>query len=463
MAKYLSSYSLLGVLLFTASCSQDDPGGIDNHSEGTLIEFRASLPEITSRAAEITVDNLDRFQVSGFIVGTSSLSSYFLDKTFGKIDGSKTYFSSDPKCIWPNNSDETRFVAFTPSCEDMRTAGGFDSEDFSLTPLAENETLTDSYKLSAFKIARDIASQVDFMTAKGAGSLPDNEEKPIDLTFRHQLSRIEVKAFGNSRNFDIEIAGVRFGGVGKEGVFDFSPASYNTENPDAGSWESVIKGEVEYIFRAGDQLVVIDKSENSPASSDKAISIMGSKVEGETNSYDNSAMIIPSINPAWDYKENAANGASHNDGMYVSVLMRVSDITPYADADNNIVYPYSNNQEGMEVIYLAVDASTKKAVKTRLYLYEGEYYTDEGHNQKYDLAANSAEVKAFGWAALPVNVEWKPGYTYTYTLNYTNGVGLRAPGDPKPGDPIISDRVLINVNVAKWETGGNSEMTVPRR
>ncbi len=463
MDKHLPTYSLLSIALLLASCSQEDIDPKVDHSEkGGRIEFRASLPEITSRANEATADNLDRFQVSSFTVGTSSLSTYFLDKTFGKNDETKTYFSSDPKCIWPNNYDETRFVAFTPSCEDMRTAGGFFPEDFSLAPIAENETLTDSYKLSAFKIARDIASQVDFMTAQGAGSLLANEEIPIDLTFRHQLSRIELKAFGNSPSFDIEIAGVRFGGVATEGVFDFSPASYNTENPDAGRWESVTKGEVEYIFRAGDQLVVLDKSENSPTTTDKAVSIMGSKIGGSSG-YDNSAMIIPSVNPAWDYKANPANGTSHNDGMYVSVLMRVSDITRYADADNKIVYPYSNNEEGMEVIYLAVDASTKIDVKTRLYPDEGEYYTDEGHAQKYDLAANSAEVKAFGWAALPVNVEWKPGYTYTYTLNYTNGMGLRAPGDPKPGEPIISDKVLINVNVAKWETGGYSEMIVPRK
>lgn len=465
MAKHLSTYSLLSIILLLTSCSQEeiDPK-IDHSDRGQRIEFRASMPEITSRATEVNTGNLERFQVSSFTVGASSLSAYFLDRTFGKNAVTGTYFSSDPECIWPNNNDEIRFVAFAPSCEEMRTAGGFSPTDLSLTPLSETEAITDSYKISPFKIARDIASQVDFMTAKGSGTLLVNEDKPIDLTLQHQLSRIELKAFGNSPSFRIEIAGVRFGGVATESVFDFSTASYDAASPDAGSWESVTKGEVEYIFRAGDQLVVLDKSEDSPTTADKAVSILGSKVGEGTDTYDNSAMVIPSVNPAWNYKDNADNGSSHNDGLYVSVLMRVTDVTPYAPAaPDNIVYPYADNKEGMEVIYLAVDTLTKKAVKTRLYLYEGEYYTDEGHTQKYDLAANSAEAQTFGWAALPVEANWQPGLLYAYTLNYTSGVGLRNPRDPQPGKPIINDRVLIKVDVKPWGPSQNSDVTVPRK
>ncbi|MDE6542732.1 MAG: hypothetical protein K2K76_02075, partial [Muribaculaceae bacterium] len=54
---------------------------------------------------------------------------------------------------------------------------------------------------------------------------------------------------------------------------------------------------------------------------------------------------------------------------------------------------------------------------------------------------------------------------YTYTLDYTSGVGLHDPGVtgsviPKAGDPIISDRVGVTVTVKNWQGGTNTTHTV---
>ncbi|MDE6511924.1 MAG: hypothetical protein K2L00_07525, partial [Muribaculaceae bacterium] len=178
--------------------------------------------------------------------------------------------------------------------------------------------------------------------------------------------------------------------------------------------------------------------------------------------YDNCAMIVPSNNTSWSYKDNAANGDSHAEGMYISVLVRVKDTTPY-DTNGSIVYPYPGTEYDDERIYLAVDKTDGKTVKTRLYKVGDSYFTDANHTTAYDLSANDADVKAFGWAALPVADELKPGRIYTYTLNYSNGVGLRDPQDSRPGEPIISDKVLVNVEVAEWIDGKNTEVSVPRR
>ncbi len=459
MTKYRLTYTLLGLALVAVSCSDEaTPDANGNHPK--RIEFSAALPQVTSRATEVSDTNLDKFQVSSFVIGSSSDTHYFLDRTFTRHAETGSYFSLDPECIWPNNNDLVRFTAFAPSCEDMRLAGGFGSEAFTLPVPGEGETVASSeYKISNFKVARDIADQFDFVTAIGSGNLLDNEDTPIDLNFNHQLSRIELKAWGASTMYNMEIAGVRFGGVANGGVFSFATPDETGTSP-AGYWESVERGYVEYIFREGDRLVVLDKSAGSPASASDAVSILGKKV-GEGDGYENSAMIIPSVNPAWDYKENAANGLNNAEGMYFSVLVRITDTTPYNPGA--IVYPYAGNPEDMEVIYLAVDQNDPSAVKTRVYTDGDDYYTDPECTETYSLEANSAEVKAFGWAALPVADEWKPGYVYTYTLNYTNGVGLRNPRDPQPGKPIISDRVLINVTMSPWVSGGNSDITVPRR
>ncbi|MDE5555967.1 MAG: hypothetical protein K2J10_12405, partial [Muribaculaceae bacterium] len=206
-------------------------------------------------------------------------------------------------------------------------------------------------------------------------------------------------------------------------------------------------------------IVAINNSE-AAVSLDKAVNILGSQlVDGKA--YDNSAMIIPYNNNKWDYQDNPSNGDNHVDGMYFSVLMRVTDITPYATEENPIVYPYpdgSDDAVGMEVIYLAVD--DHGVVKSRLYCKEGAYFTDEACTTEY---TDDAEVKAFGWAALPVEDIWKPGYVYTYTLNYSDGVGLRAPQDSKPGNPIISDKVLISTDVSPWKATDDKEISVPRK
>ncbi len=496
MAKHIPAYTLSGLLLLSASCSQEEMTRKGNENSTGRIEFRAVLPQLssraTSRATEITTDLLDNFQVSSLMAGESSITPHFLDKTFSRNAETGTYFSLDPECIWPNNSDVLTFVAFSPSCGEMRQAGGFGAEDFVLTDFAtadadsenadadsenadaDSENAT-GYKLSAFKVVPDIASQVDFVTAIGSGNLYDNEETPIDINFRHQLSRIRVKAWGNSQSYNLEIAGVRLGGVATEGTFNFMKqvAAGDSQAEEAGvsapayCWENVGKGSVEYIYRAGDVVAVLDKSGNSPTSAAKAVTVMGSKV-GEGDGYENSAMIIPSNNPEWNYKDNPENGEGNSEGMYICVLVRITDITPYAPG--SIVYPYgvdeggiADSSLGMEVIYLAVDKTDGKTVKTRVYVNEGEYFTDEECSEAYDPEANGAVVKAYGWASLPVAVDWKPGYEYTYTLNYTNGVGLRNPADSKPGQPIISDRVLVNVEMSKWAETENSDVLVPRR
>lgn len=456
MANYNLAFPLFGLLLMAASCSQEDLGNRQKYAPGDRIEFRTSMPEISTRALEATGDNINEFQVSSFIEKADGpLTPYFLDKSFEKNASEGKFFSLDPECVWPNITDTLRFVAFAPSCDKMRTNGGFNSEDFSLTG---KEDFSTAYKLSNFKVAKDIASQVDFVAANGKGNLEDNDDEPIKLDFQHLLSRININAWGASPNFNIEIAGVRLGGVGVEGDFNFNLAAKD-ENSSAGNWASSIgKGTVEYIYREGDTLVVLDKSENSPKEATKAVSIMGSKVN---DSHDNSAMLLPSNYTEWKYKENAANGENNCEGMYFSVLMRVTDDTSYAPG--SLLYPYADTTEEMEVIYLAVDKADGKTVKIRVYSNNGKYYTDEKFTTEYDLEGNGAEVKAFGWAALPAKYNWLAGTEYTYTLNYTGGVGLRQPTDSQPGEPIISDRVLVDVTVKTWAVAEPSGVDVPRR
>lgn len=59
----------------------------------------------------------------------------------------------------------------------------------------------------------------------------------------------------------------------------------------------------------------------------------------------------------------------------------------------------------------------------------------------------------YGWLSVPVGTEWKAGYKYVYTLDFSNGAGFPEPGpepDPDP-DPIFGDPIKFSMEVTGWE------------
>ncbi len=445
-------YLLLLAALGLASCSQEDmPGRPDGESK---ILFRTSLPELTSRAEVVTKDNLPYFYVSAFDVDdpgmvTGGVMQPLFDN--GKVDASEkksTYTSS--YCCWPDpgkESDLVRFFSFYPGPDDIEGAR-----------LVNNSTATTvDYKLTGFSVASDIADQLDFITAYTTGTMDDNLVSGIVLPFVHQLSRVEVKASGANKSCDIEIAGVRIGGTGVGCTFDFKPAD------GGGEWlGSPSRGIVEYVYRTGDKIVSCGK--NNPVGLEAAVSIMGCKnARGE----DNCAMLIPSEYAKWDFANDRRNT---NNRQYISVLIRVTDATPNAGQKpaNKQRYPYTDKTEGddapdIPVVYMAVDKATGE-VAARLYRNESGYFTDNKCTEAYNLG-DTEEIKEFGWAALPIEGSWAPGYVYTYTLDFTYGVGLHEPtvetSSPGAGDPILTDMVGVNYSVEKWKVGGQSKEPVP--
>lgn len=73
----------------------------------------------------------------------------------------------------------------------------------------------------------------------------------------------------------------------------------------------------------------------------------------------------------------------------------------------------------------------------------------------------------YAWIAVPVSIDWKAGYKYTYTLNFSNiACGKAAPGATvgaegvAAGDPIISGvktplTFLVTVE-SEWQDGGST-------
>lgn len=439
------AYLIILAVLFFSSCGQEDVP-YEREGERGMIIFHTSLPGVSTRASEIVMD-LSHFYITAFnpadnglIASDGSLTEYIKKEDIMKEAGTDAITSE--KCIWPEPGKDGNmsFFAYYPELDD-------DMQPVNASRVSATDTIID-YKITDFLVATDIADQVDFVSAYTTGSMAKNLFSGITLAFEHQMSRIEVMAWGANKSYDIEIAGVRIGGVAVKGTFDFNPAE------GASAWSELQKGYVEYLFRQGDEIVTFFRNNNSHATPDAATSIMGAD-----NDY-NCAMLIPSASTGWNYAEDPYNTGN---GMYISVLLRV------IDADATQQYPYKNTNQGVNalnipVVYLAVDKATGKNVSCQLYKSGDAYYTDEGCTTLYSMPATE-DIKEFGWAALPITANWEAGYVYTYTLDYSYGVGLHGPevtGDSAPvaGDPIFSDIVGVTVSVKGWQGGDKTTHTV---
>lgn len=445
-------YSLLLLLpvLLLLSCEQEDIPPVVDTSGG--IFFRTDLPVAESRSnATTVVGSLDAgFHVSAFCPENEvagALEPYFAEQVATPLEGAPCHFGmlnqSSELLVWPTirhgKQGKLKFFAFYPSREVMMQSAGVESGYFGLTnkTTKSGAAVAYDYRLEGFKVNKDISRHVDFVTATAEGSRTANSESGVRLDFEHQLSRVAFTAWGKTDN-DIEIAGVRIGRAITESDFNFAAKPTNFAQGDAtlsGNWIAPQKRDcVEYIFREGDTVIKIGQGNHASAAT--AASIMGNG---------GWAMVIPADNPVWKHTTDASN---KNQGLYFSVLLRVKE----NDESKTLVYPYiagvdmssSDNADKMTVIYFSIERATGKIIR-RLYKNEGSYFKDPEFTEVYAVP-ETEEIRNYGWAAIPLSttLRWKPGYQYTYILDYSDGVGVHDPDDPLPGYPIIS-RILVGV------------------
>ena len=453
-------YFVLGALQILPSCSQAEHEEVIS-AEDNRIYFRSYLPTITtSRASVLTSDNFTSCQVTCFNPEgeeyidniTGALSPYFADVSFIKDVSEKFHSQSEEKLLWPDTNSELHFFAHYPSAEEMRKT----STDNDCFQLVNHSTVVKGsarfdYRLEKFSVAREIADQVDFVTAYKSCSKYNSGGNGVTLDFKHRLARIELTAWSANERYDFEIAGVRIGNPLTQADFDLSAPTRDNDS----HWLSVSQSisTVEHIFSSGESIVRLGKTANSYKSEDEVASIMGTA---------GPAMVIPMQNrmEAWEGKADPAitTVPYQTDKLYFSVLLRVKN------ADNELVYPYPNRDEKMNVVYLAVDNDGH--IDERLYKNADQYYTspDFDEDSRY-IAESSIEICQFGWAALPVAARWEAGKIYTYKLNYSTGIGWHDPDDPEPGEPILErGKIPFNVFVSEWlrSDEDKSDINVPK-
>ena len=459
-------YTAFAVMLALTSCDSEN-GEVNIPTEySNKIYFRSYFPSIDQTRGEfISQENLTECRVTcinpdniDFIdPKTGELKPYFNDISFEKDEYGRFKAHATVNCNWPSATDMLHFFAYYPPAESMKES----TEDKNMFRLSNYSKKTDDnfvidYRLENFQIASEIADQVDFITAYSKGNQQENGHEGIALNFTHQLARIELSAWGESDSYDIEIAGVRIGNPFTQGDFNFSalmPLSGQSNADHSGLWTNTTGHQkpIEHIFTTGESIILLSKRSESHASIDDAASIMGNG---------GAAMVIPMKEKieAWEGKldPNIDSDPYTTDKLYFSVLMRIRKVV-----EDEIAYPYPNNINNLPVEYFAVK-KTGDVVSKRLYKKNNTYFIDEDFKIAYDLPSDE-EVREFGWAAVPVSAKWEAGKIYTYKLNYSSGIGWQDPSYPQPGEPIISENVVVYVSVKDWEPGSDNDLMVPRK
>lgn len=456
------TYFALTALASAASCSNEavEPDVIDQ-ADGKIY-FRPSLADVgSSRAQDMTLEHLESFQVTCFNMGDATkdaygfVAPYFEDATFIRDESQilLTYRESpdeEPK-TWPDKARQMRFFAFSPSRGVMASGNPAITDDnrsnyYKLINRSTpgNSTVDTDYRLGAVRVHSDISRQFDFVTAGVTGDRRTDFAGGVDLAFHHQLSQVEIRAWGASSSHVFEIAGICLGNPVVEDTFVFTSASVDASS---GGWEQgngIVKDKVEYLYRSpagdapgeGDRIFNINSSEhNTPATAESIMGLGGC------------AMVIPTFNQKWEgsLDPNIGKKPYSTGKMYFSVLMRVT-----MSGSGKQLYPYPDRPDEMTVIHYAVDSYG--AIVDRVYpgAKRGEYFSDIALLQRYTPTVG-VTIKEFGWAAVPIDADWKAGNRYVYTLNYSDGIGVHDPRDPEPGKPIWEKPgISWGMNVESW-------------
>lgn len=510
----LSLIAVAGGLALLASCSQEELTKTPQQQDPYSINFRAGVATRVNPDLDY-VNNPATFYVTAFAnthTATNGVlpDALFTDEPFYMMGANLYASTSNQK--WPSSEQASKveFFAYAPSLEEIKNAaltqldptasnyqtllGNYNegvkfynwcSDGITLDPMNQENTtfagiqLYKGFKLGRFYVATDISKQVDFITAHISAPTPTTEDEAkigVELKFKHQLSNVELRAFSGNEDYNIEIAGVRLGRPYTGGaIFNFCDAQGSANNPDGGQWgisKDPQRRPVEYIYGEGDEIYRMGSYNNltngevitTPAhtSAATALSIMGKG---------GNAMVLPTKNGAWggldnpwiaskysaytgygddpypDKNPKAWSADAAEGDMYFSVLIRVSLKPKGTELTSQQIYPYGNNTN-MNVVYLEKEKESNKVI--------GRVPS------KNVIPGANNEIVEFGWAAVPVGVNWERGKKYVYTLDFSKGVGLQDPEDPRPGNPIIGDGIKFSVSVVDWGDPITNTTDIPK-
>lgn len=371
-------YFVAAASLALASCSNDETLDMGNQKG---ISFR-TVAGLNSRVAEVTQSNLKGMSVTAFENGADA--AYFTDVNYTR-EGQTNTFVSNPEYNWLRGKT-LNFLALATSA---------DAWDAAKTVTFDKATNTYKTVLTDYTPDADISKHQDLMIGTASGT-ENNDANGLDLTLKHILSQIEVRAKNTNAAYVYSIKGVRIVAVKGTGTY-----TSTERTPWAPKDDSRVKYEVVYD----------DAKELTTA----AVSVM--KAEGDN------AMLIPQGVTGWiagSIGSTANDFNSYTGGTYISLLLNVKSAT------GMYIYPAGSTEEAKTYGWAAVSTNNTVWESGKKYIYT------------LDLSNGCGSVD-------PVD----PG----------TGVTPDGTKDPVKGDKIFGDPIKFDVTVAGWGVDSNGQVS----
>lgn len=367
-------YFVAAASLALASCSNDETLDMGNQKG---ISFR-TVAGLNSRVAEITQNNLKGMSVTAFENGADA--AYFTDVNYTR-EGQTNTFVSNPEYNWLRGKT-LNFLALATSA---------DAWDAAKTVTFDKATNTYKTVLTDYTPDADISKHQDLMIGTASGT-ENNDANGLDLTLRHILSQIEVRAKNTNAAYVYSIKGVRIVAVKGTGTYTSTESTPWTPKEN-----SRVKYEVMY-----------DDAKELTA---EGMSVM--KTEGDN------AMLIPQGVTGWNGSilSTANDFDSYTGGTYISLLLNVKSAST-----GMYIYPAGSTDAAKTYGWAAVSTGNTTWGSGRKYIYT------------LNLSNGCGSVD-------PVD----PG----------TGVTPDGTKDPIKGDNIFGDPIKFDVTVAGWIIGND--------
>lgn len=271
----------------------------------------------------------------------------------------------------------------------------------------------------SFTVQDAIANQKDVLVASNAGTASEFSNG-VPMLFRHVLSQIVIKA----DNKDADIRQIKVGGVRLHNIY--SEATLTHPNPTsikttAGDFDWTTTTYTPWSGLATAKKYVYYHNGTAPAAN--------SVYSGTTITLNATAQDITFQGPALMLPQTVAAATDLTTatatGGYFDILIQVQNLESSATT------------------------AAKKAIFPKI--------------------AENAELstQTYAWVAVPVAIDWKPGFKYTYVLHFSkDGIGKASPDeeggntDPgtDPGTDVIDNPVPLyfTVTIDEWQDASTS-------
>ena len=222
-----------------------------------------------------------------------------------------------------------------------------------------------------YTVEKEIGDQEDIVYAYNSGAA-STFTSGVPMNFQHALSQVVIKALNKDNTYEIKVAGVKLNNIKNKGLFNMGDVATATTS-GVFTWPAdvwTLRSSYDtYLVGANDAVVTTAEAAFPPITLSSAAKQLTSQP----------FILMPQTTAKADLTQQTVSGA------YFSILVQVR---------------YKSGEKQGKMKYPTMDTD------------------DEA--QGY-----------YAYVAVPVDIDWKPGYKYTYTLNFSkDGIGKVDPKYP---------------------------------